>query len=62
MVRNYQKPARSRKYKHYSEDTLERAVETVKNGLPIRKASENFGISRCALSAAIVINTNPVQR
>lgn len=62
MPRNYKRPIGARKYKDYTDETLVKAVEEVKKGVSLRKAAEQFGISRCALTAAVKGNTKKVGR
>ena len=53
MVCNYQRCPGARKYKDYSEGSLEKAVEAVRKGLSCRKAAIEFGIARATLNRAV---------
>lgn len=53
MVRTYKRMPGARKYKDYTEDQLDKAIEAVRNGTSLRKAAEEFGVSRCSINRAI---------
>ncbi|KAG5896503.1 hypothetical protein JTB14_020477 [Gonioctena quinquepunctata] len=53
MVRNPKKVLGSRKYRNFSNEQLVKAVETVRSGLSLRKAEEQFGLPRCSINRAI---------
>lgn len=63
MPRIYRRPVGARKYKDFSDEQLASAVKAVKDdGLSLRKAAEQYGISRCALTAAVKGKPNKVGR
>lgn len=49
MPRAYKRTVGSLKYKDYSNESLQKAVEAVKNGTSIRQASLEFGPSRATI-------------
>lgn len=53
MVRNQTRAVGSRKYRDFSSEQFEKAVEAVKSGISLRKAEEQFGIPRCSLNRAV---------
>ena len=62
MPRKYKRPVGAQKYKDYTDDTLEKAVDEVKKGVSLRQAAQKFGISRCALTEAVRGKTRKVGR
>lgn len=62
MPRKHERRIGARTYKDYTEDQVKEAVEEVRTGLSLRKAAEKFGISRCALTAAVKGKRNKVGR
>ncbi|XP_039275824.1 uncharacterized protein LOC120349519 [Nilaparvata lugens] len=53
MPRVQKRAVGARKYKDFSSQQLEKAVEAVKSGLSLRKAQEKFGVPRCSINRAI---------
>lgn len=53
MVRNQTRAIGARKYKDFSPEQLEKAVEAVKLGMSLRKAEEKFGVPRCSINRKI---------
>lgn len=49
MARAFKRTVGSRKYKDYSNESLQKAVEAVKNGTSIRQASLQSGPSRATI-------------
>lgn len=50
MPRTYKRALGSRKYKDYSQEKLQQAVEAVRNGASVRQASLEFGPSRATIT------------
>lgn len=57
MVYNYQRTPRAQKYRDYSDDALNKAVEAVKIGLSHQKGAIKFGISRATINRAVNVKT-----
>lgn len=53
MVHTYKRMPGACKYKDYTGDQLDKAIEAVRNGTSLRKAAEEFGVSRCSINRAI---------
>lgn len=53
MPRTYKRALGSRKYKDYSEEKLQQAVEAVRNGVSVRQASLEFGPSRATITKVL---------
>lgn len=53
MVRNQKRAVGARKYKDFSQQQLEKAVEAVKSGMSLRKAQDKFGVPRCSINRKI---------
>jgi hypothetical protein len=53
MVRDQKRAIGARKYKDFSPQQLEKAVEAVKSGMSLRKAQDKFGVPRCSINRAI---------
>lgn len=50
MVRKYKKPPGARTYKNFSYATLKSALDEIRKGLTLNKASEKYGINKSTLS------------
>ncbi|VEN42278.1 unnamed protein product, partial [Callosobruchus maculatus] len=50
MPRIHKRKLGSRKYHDYTQETLERALSSLRRGRPIRQVAEEFGISKSTLS------------